>query len=83
MLIWIVPLRCLFYLSFLSLFTRGGRLTRVGVGGLNWRDVLRSGGQGLEYSIQTVTTLGPVVFIALEIACRTCMLSLFEMFSFS
>lgn len=77
MLICIVPLRCLFDLFFLSLFTR------VGVGGLNWRDVLGSGGQGLAYSIQTVTTLGPVVFIALEIACRTCMLSLFETFSFS
>lgn len=66
MLICIVPLRCLFYLFCRCLPWEGGR-PGVGVGGLNWRDVL---GLGLAYSVQTVTTLGPVVFIALEIACR-------------
>lgn len=46
-------------------------MTRVGVGGLDWMGVLGwEGGWVLGYSIQTVTMLGPVVFIALEIACR-------------
>lgn len=47
------------------------------MGRLSWRNVwgavLRVGGWGwgggLWYTIQNVTTLGPVVFIALEIAC--------------
>ena len=37
-------------------------------GGGEGEEVLREGG-GCGYSIQNVTTLGPVVFIALEIAC--------------
>lgn len=73
-----VNMHCSIALSVLSFFfcrclPGGGRLTRVGVGGLDWRGVLGWGGTGgwgeLGYSIQTVTMLGPVVFIALEIAC--------------
>lgn len=67
-----VNMHCSIALSVLSFFCRclpgGGRLTRVGVGGLDWWGGTGGGG-GLGYSIQTVTMLGPVVFIALEIAC--------------
>jgi hypothetical protein len=60
---------CSITLSFLLLFTFGGG---VRWGGWTWRGdrggLLRWVG-GLRYSIQNVTTLGPVVFIALEIAC--------------
>lgn len=71
-LICIVPLRCSFYFYFLSLFTRGREVDSGWGGWTQLEGCFAWGGTGwggLGYSIQTVTMLGPVVFIALEIAC--------------